>query len=156
MKFLILNTDYPEYLSWLYGQHPGLEKRSYDEQMRVRVEQCFGVADFYSANLRRLGHEAYEVHFNNEAIQAQWARENGIAAGGGPGARWRLGRVLGALRKRARRTGLRRLAHLMPPFIRLTLPPKTSPGHVLVFEAWAEKRSKADEWEAAQTGADHQ
>ena len=26
MKFLILNTDYPEFLRWLYAQHPGLEK----------------------------------------------------------------------------------------------------------------------------------
>jgi hypothetical protein len=42
------------------------------------------------------------------------------------------------------------------PEMELTLPPKTSPGHVLVFEAWTEKRSKGDEWEAAQTGADHQ
>jgi len=26
MKFLILNTDYPEFLRWLYAQHPGLEE----------------------------------------------------------------------------------------------------------------------------------
>ena len=29
MKFLILNTDYPKFLRWLYAQHPGLEKQSY-------------------------------------------------------------------------------------------------------------------------------
>jgi len=26
MKFLILNTDYPEFLRWLHALHPGLEK----------------------------------------------------------------------------------------------------------------------------------
>ena len=37
MKFLILNTDYPEFLRWLYAQHPGLEKQPYDEKrMRSR------------------------------------------------------------------------------------------------------------------------
>jgi len=35
MKFLILNTDYPEFLRWLYAQHPGLEKQPYEGQMRV-------------------------------------------------------------------------------------------------------------------------
>jgi hypothetical protein len=32
MKFLILNTDYPEFLCWLYAQQPGLEKQPYEEQ----------------------------------------------------------------------------------------------------------------------------
>ena len=41
MRFLILNTDYPEFLRWLYAQHPGLENQSYEEQMRV--ESPFGV-----------------------------------------------------------------------------------------------------------------
>jgi len=27
MRFLILNTDYPDFLRWLYAQHPGLEKQ---------------------------------------------------------------------------------------------------------------------------------
>jgi len=29
VKFLILNTDYPEFLGWLYTQHAGLEKQPY-------------------------------------------------------------------------------------------------------------------------------
>jgi len=31
MKFLILNTDYPDFLRWLYAQHPGLEKQPCEE-----------------------------------------------------------------------------------------------------------------------------
>jgi hypothetical protein len=76
MKFLIINTDYPDFLHWLYAQHPGLEDRSYKEQFDVRSESLFGVADFYSANLIKLGHEARELHANNEWIQRAWAREH--------------------------------------------------------------------------------
>jgi len=78
MKFLIINTDYPEFLRWLYGQYPGLEKRSYEEQRRVRMDSLFGVADFYSSNLKKLGCEAWDIHFNNEIMQNAWAREYGI------------------------------------------------------------------------------
>jgi len=56
VKFLILSTDYPEFLRWLYAQHPGLEKQPYEEQMRARIESLFGVADFYSSNLRKIGY----------------------------------------------------------------------------------------------------
>lgn len=78
MKFLILNTDYPEFLRWLYAHHPELESQPYDKQMQVRVESLFGVADFYSSNLRKLGHEAWDIHANNEFMQRAWAREHGI------------------------------------------------------------------------------
>ncbi|HEU4345178.1 MAG TPA: glycosyltransferase [Candidatus Binatia bacterium] len=78
MRFLIINTDYPEFLGWFYDQHPGLEQKSYDEQMRVRMESLFGVADFYSNNLRKLGHEAWDVHCNNELVQRYWAKEHGL------------------------------------------------------------------------------
>lgn len=78
MRFLILNTDYPEFLSWLYTEHPGLEQQPYEEQMQARNESLFGVADFYSSNLRKLGHEAWDIHTNNEFIQRAWAREHGV------------------------------------------------------------------------------
>src|SRR3989338_3021560 len=78
MRFLILNTDYCEFLRWIYRMRPGLERGSYEEQMRARSDSMFGVADFYSANLRRIGHEAIDVHFNNQAMQAAWAREHGV------------------------------------------------------------------------------
>jgi spore maturation protein CgeB len=78
MKFLILNTDYPEFLSWLYSKQPGLEQSPYAEQLRARMKSLFGVADFYSSNLRRLGHEAWDIHANNEVMQKAWAKENGI------------------------------------------------------------------------------
>src|SRR6266849_3732687 len=78
MKVLLLNSDYPEFLHWLYSQHPGLDKQSYEEQLRTRNQSLFGVADFYSGNLQKLGQEAYDIHANNEFMQNAWARQRGV------------------------------------------------------------------------------
>jgi len=78
MRFLILNADYPVFLDWLYAQHPRLDKCSCAEQLRIRNESLFGVADFYSSNICKLGHEAYDVHFNNKFIQEAWAIEHNV------------------------------------------------------------------------------
>lgn len=80
LKFLVINTDYPEFLHSFYRDHPGLEVQSYETQLRARYESLFGVADFYSSNLRRLGHEAYDIYTNNECLQYAWMREEGIAS----------------------------------------------------------------------------
>ena len=79
MKFLIINTDYLAFLHWLYARHPGLEYRSYKEQVHARTESLFGVADFYSSTLCALGHEAAEVYANNHWMQKAWAQEQGMA-----------------------------------------------------------------------------
>jgi spore maturation protein CgeB len=79
MRFLILNSDYPLFLSDLYERERGLAERSFDEQLRTRMDTLFGVADFYSHNLRQLGHQAHDVIVNNEALQGAWAREHGFA-----------------------------------------------------------------------------
>ncbi|MEW6172013.1 MAG: glycosyltransferase [Bacillota bacterium] len=117
MKFLIINTDYPDFLEWFYSRNPGLEKQPYDEQMRARNESLFGVADFYSDNLRKLGHEAWDVHANNGFLQAAWAREHGAMAKDNALTRLRLRECLKKLRRTAARTPLR----LLKPFFRPVL-----------------------------------
>jgi len=77
-RFLIINTPYPEFLRRLYTQHPGLERESYTEQMRVEAESFFGVGNSYSSNLSKLGHESWDIRANNEWMQKAWAREHGI------------------------------------------------------------------------------
>jgi hypothetical protein len=77
VKFLIANTDYAAFLTELYARHPGLSERSYGEQLRFRYATRFGVADFYSRNLRALGHEAQDVYVNNLPMQRAWAKEFG-------------------------------------------------------------------------------
>jgi spore maturation protein CgeB len=84
MRFLLLSTDYQAFLDWHYARHPGLGKRTYEEQARARVESLFGLADFYSGNLRQLGHEAWDVDVNNELMQRAWAREHGVKVNDGP------------------------------------------------------------------------
>ena len=77
MRFLILNADYQEFLSALYAQHEGIASRCYEEQLRIRTESLFGDGGFYSTNLKKLGHEAYDLFINNVSLQRAWAREHG-------------------------------------------------------------------------------
>jgi len=86
MRFLIVDSDYPSFLNWLYAQDPDLKHKSYEEQMQVRMESLFTCELFYSANLRKLGHEAHQIFFNNEAMQTAWAREHGFTINRG----WRF------------------------------------------------------------------
>ena len=79
MRILVLNADYPRFLTWLYSRQPGLENASYAGQMAARNASLFGVADFYSKNFAALGHAAAEIHVNNAWIQSAWAREHGIS-----------------------------------------------------------------------------
>jgi hypothetical protein len=76
---LVLNADYPRFLSWFYGRQPGLEKTPYRTQMARRNESLFGVADFYSRNFTAMGHSAAEIHVNNPWLQSAWAVEHGLA-----------------------------------------------------------------------------
>lgn len=78
MKFLIIDTYYPGFLRSFYARHHDLVGRPYAEQWRVLMDQCFGTADFYSANLRNLGHDAHEVVANCEPLQRRWAREQAL------------------------------------------------------------------------------
>ena len=78
MRILVLNADYPKFLRHLYLSVPGLHEASHDEQLRVRNESLFGVADFYSRNFKARGHAAAEIHLNNQWLQHAWARENGL------------------------------------------------------------------------------
>lgn len=79
MRIIILNADYPRFLAWFYRQHPGLEIESYAAQMTARNTSLFGLADFYSRNFAKLGHQAAEIHVNNRLMQAAWGREHGMA-----------------------------------------------------------------------------
>lgn len=118
MRFLILNTDYPEFLSWLYAQHPELERSPFAEQMQARTESLFGVADFYSSNLCKLGHEAWDIHANNEFMQKAWAREHGNPMDSPTWGRRSLRATLDHCGAIASKTPLRYLKPLLRPLLR--------------------------------------
>lgn len=90
MRIAILNADYEPFLAWLYGSRPGLEDASYGKQQAARNRSLFGVADFYSRNLRALGHEAWDLHANNPWMQTAWARERGWVPSPSALMRWRI------------------------------------------------------------------
>jgi len=92
MRFIIIDSDYPSFLKSFYSQHPALENQCYEQQARTRAKSCFGQADFYSENLRKIGHEAWTIHDNNFFLQHAWAREHGLKAGGEWGWEFRLRR----------------------------------------------------------------
>lgn len=79
MKVLIVDTYYPAFLNSFYAKNPGLSHQPYEDQWRALMDQCFGTSDYYSTNLRQLGHEAMEVVANCKPLQLQWAREHGIS-----------------------------------------------------------------------------
>jgi spore maturation protein CgeB len=85
VKVLIANTDYSDFLRSLYQRIPGLSEESYHEQLRARYASRFGVSDFYSRNLRELGHDAHDVYVNNLAMQRAWAGEHREQAAYKPG-----------------------------------------------------------------------
>lgn len=82
LKFLILDTYYERFLDSFYAERPDLVAASYEQQWQALMDYCFGTADFYSFNLRKLGHEAEEVVANCTPLQQQWIRENRVRTGG--------------------------------------------------------------------------
>jgi spore maturation protein CgeB len=121
MRILILDVDYPRFLQTLYGSEEGLAHASYSRQMQVRNDSLFAVADFYSRNFGAHGHEAREIHVNNNWLQYAWARENGLrvappqeqGAAQGPG---RLSRLLAPVKPILRPLARRLRPFRMPPW----------------------------------------
>lgn len=74
MKILFVNTDYGDFLHELY-QTRGLGARPYEEQMAARNASLFGVADFMTEALNKLGHNSTEIHVNNRVLQQAWVIE---------------------------------------------------------------------------------
>jgi spore maturation protein CgeB len=78
MRFLIVDTYYQDFLKGVYARYPDLAQLPYPAQWQTLMEQCFGTSDFYSENLKRLGHEATEIISNCYPLQMQWAKEHGL------------------------------------------------------------------------------
>lgn len=79
MKFLIVDTYYPAFLKSIRKSRLTLSKKKYKDQIRYLFSMCFGTSNFYSTNLRKLGHDAEEIIANDEVLQKTWARENSLA-----------------------------------------------------------------------------
>lgn len=78
MKILIIDIYYSDFLDDFYKKNPKISRENYQTQRQAIFAECFGTADFYSLNFKKLGHEAEEIIPNNYILQNQWAKENGI------------------------------------------------------------------------------
>jgi len=78
MKILIIDPYYSGFLDNFYLKNPKAKDKNYSEQKRIIFNECFGTADFYSKNLKKLSIKAEEIIINNEPLQKQWAKENNI------------------------------------------------------------------------------
>lgn len=116
MRIAIINTDYGPFLRSLYGSNPSLADQSHHEQMRQRNHTLFGCADFYSRNLIALGHEAWEIHANNGAMQTTWLKEQGHEAS--------------AFRNDGRQNFLGRFGRFLRPGRRGGEPTRPRPSHL--------------------------
>lgn len=76
MKFLILNDKHPDYKEQDYLTNPSLASKSFRDQLEHRYDSLIGMADFYSKNLNKLGHNAADIFVNHRHLQRRWAFEN--------------------------------------------------------------------------------
>src|SRR3989304_4007370 len=67
LSFLIIDTYYPQVLTEFYSRlGERVNRMSYSQIKRELLNLRFGTSDYYSRNLRKLGHEAEEVIINDE------------------------------------------------------------------------------------------
>lgn len=78
MRFLILETYYPEFIHYIYQKYLGLDEKSYLEQLQAIYDVGFARADFLPLNLHKLGYEAEQVIVNVAPLQKRWAIEHGL------------------------------------------------------------------------------
>lgn len=79
LRILIADTYYPAFTHQLYERAPDLAALPFAEQRDGLMAYCFGTADFYSANLRLLGHDAQDLILNCDPLQLRWAEAHAPA-----------------------------------------------------------------------------
>lgn len=76
MRIVIVNHAYDDFLVWLYDSTPGLEKRTFADQLAAYYATLFASSDFYAHGLGLLGHKVEEIVVNNLNAQRAWLSEN--------------------------------------------------------------------------------
>src|SRR5262245_19983800 len=71
-------TVYPEYVTYFYSTHPGLENRCFAEQKQAHDAEAVAWGNAYTRALALLGYDALEVPFDMEPMQRAWAVERGM------------------------------------------------------------------------------
>jgi glycosyltransferase involved in cell wall biosynthesis len=93
LSFLIVDTYYPAFLESFHARRPELVGADYEETLGALMTTCFGTSDFYSKNLRLLGHEALDVIANDRVLQAKWAASHDMALASPPASQKLMRRI---------------------------------------------------------------
>ena len=76
MKLLHITSVYPDYAERFYAARPGLEEKSYGQQLDTLFCDAFAWADAWKNALEPIGYDVQEGVLNVMPLQAAWAREN--------------------------------------------------------------------------------
>jgi len=77
-KFLKVTTYYPSFLSYFYNKNPNLHFKSFEDQLKLLLDESFSWGNFFQVNLNKLGNDAYEIIYNADPLQNTWAKENNL------------------------------------------------------------------------------
>jgi spore maturation protein CgeB len=77
VRIAIVDTYYPAFLARHHGARPELASAPYEQQHEALMRAFFGTADAFGFHLRALGHEAFDLVVNCDALQGRWADEHG-------------------------------------------------------------------------------
>jgi spore maturation protein CgeB len=69
---------YQDIIQSFLDQNPDYSNNSYDDQLRKLFQTSPMLSDALTQSFRNLGQEAFELVFDFEVLQKQWAKENGI------------------------------------------------------------------------------
>jgi spore maturation protein CgeB len=72
MRVAIVDTYYQQFIRAAYAATPAIAEASYQDQQSHLIGLRFGTSNVYSAELRRLGHEAWELIANCVPLQRAW------------------------------------------------------------------------------------
>ncbi len=76
MKILKIASYYKTTLDYYYNKFPNIKLKTYKEQISHLLKQRYGWSDSYQRAFEKKGLKAYEIIYNAEYLQKQWAKEN--------------------------------------------------------------------------------
>lgn len=80
-RLLSISTMYDGYLNSFYDRHPDISHLSYEDHLKILMEETTEFAGSYLRNFRRAGIEADCVVCNDIGLQKKWSIEKGLNTG---------------------------------------------------------------------------
>lgn len=78
INFLFIDEYYIGFLNGFYKKYPKILYQDFESHKRKLIGECFGTSDFYSYNLKKLGHIANDLIVNDFLLQSKWAKDKNV------------------------------------------------------------------------------